>query len=140
MLLLPVLDLVRLHPYQVTFHNAIVGGVKGAAEDYWTDYYLSSYTEAVKWVNEQAARTPDEKAVVVVAAGMAVVQWAAEYAADNVEVVSIRKLDPSRSTLAPADFLIATTRNGTDRTYPEARVVHEIGRDGVVFCVVKARP
>ena len=35
--LLPLKDLVRLHPYQMTYYNALVGGVGGASENYWTD-------------------------------------------------------------------------------------------------------
>jgi hypothetical protein len=42
------------HPYQTTFFNALIGGLKGAQEialvDSW-DYWLNSYKEAGAWIN-----------------------------------------------------------------------------------------
>ena len=44
---------MRLHPYQVAYYNAIVGGAGGASERYEGDYWLSSYTEAVRWIQRE---------------------------------------------------------------------------------------
>jgi hypothetical protein len=136
LLLLPVVDLVRLHPYQMTYYNALVGGVRGASGRYWTDYWLASYREAIDWVNEQAARDPERRVVAVIAAGPTLMIWAEGYAADNVELVS---LTSERSALAPARYYIGSTRNDMDRVFPDVPVVHSIGRDGAVFTVIKGR-
>ena len=136
-LLLPVRDLVRLHPYQMTYYNVLVGGVAGASDDYWTDYYLSSYREAIVWVNERAARSPELRFEVVIAGGPAVLLWAEDYTAPNVELVSLRTVTRTRAALAPADFYIGTSRLGRNRFFPDAPIVHTIGRDGAVFTVVR---
>ena len=137
--LAPVRDLVRLHPYQTTYYNFLAGGVAGAGDDYWTDYWLSSYREAIHWVNERAAETPERTVVTVVAAGPSVLMWAEEYAAGNVELVTLRSLGERRDALPPADFYIATTRNDLDGAFPGAPVVHTVGRAGAVFTVIKGR-
>ena len=134
---LPVKDLVRLHPYQMTYHNALVGGVRGASENYWTDYSLTSYAEAIAWVNERASAEPNRQFSVVIGAGPAILMWADAFAAENVELISLRTLDPERTQLAPADYFIATSRGGLIDVFDEAPVVHSIGRDGAVFTVIK---
>ena len=42
----PVIDMVRLHPYQYTYYNHIVGGVAGARPRYMIDYWGLSMTQA----------------------------------------------------------------------------------------------
>lgn len=44
-------DMVALHPYQSVYYNRLVaGGLAGAAGRFETDYWASSYREAVEWV------------------------------------------------------------------------------------------
>ena len=61
---------VAMHPYQTTFFNALIGGLKGAQDkglvDAW-DYWLNSYEEAGKWIN--AHGTADAKVVGVYYSG-----------------------------------------------------------------------
>jgi hypothetical protein len=52
-----IVGIVQTHPYETTFFNRLAGGLKGAqeknipdAEDYW----LTSYREAVNWINRNA--------------------------------------------------------------------------------------
>ena len=139
-LCLPLRDVVRLHPYQMTYYNALVGGIEGASDDYWTDYSMTSYREAIGWVNAQAAATPGRDVVVVIAAPPPIMLWAAGYAAPNVELVPLRSLPTKRRALAPADFYIGSTRRGLDQRFPQAPIVHTIGRDGAVFTAIRGRP
>ena len=37
------------------------------------------------------------------------------------------------------DYYIATTRYGYHQRYPDSPIVHEIGRDGAVFSVIRGR-
>ena len=133
-LLLPLRDLVRLHPYQVTYYNELAGGVGGASEREWTDYYLSSYAEAITWVNEQAAGEPERTFEVLISAGQNVLLWAEQYAAANVQLDSLRGKPPRT---VPGDFYIGTTRYAAHEHFPDSPVVHSIGRDGALFTVVK---
>ena len=123
LLLSPLPSLVRLHPYQMTFFNSLVGGTAGAEGRYWTDYWHSSYAEAIAWVNERAREAPEREWTVVIAAGEPVMLWARDYAGDNVRLVSTRELTRG-APLAPADYYIGTTRSQQDRLFPEAPVVH----------------
>jgi hypothetical protein len=45
-LALPVVDMVRLHPYQYTHFNLIAGGVRGADGLYMRDYWGLSFRQA----------------------------------------------------------------------------------------------
>ena len=52
-------SLVTLHPYQTTYYNLLVGGLKGAQEKeipYASDYWLNSYREAWDWLNNNAKK------------------------------------------------------------------------------------
>lgn len=52
---LPVLLLVRtlvaIHPYEVVFFNALVGGPAGAARNFELDYWGTSILEASRWID-----------------------------------------------------------------------------------------
>jgi hypothetical protein len=42
----PVVDMVRLHPYQYTYFNRLIGGVAGAQSRFMLDYWGLSLTQA----------------------------------------------------------------------------------------------
>jgi hypothetical protein len=42
----PVSGMVRLHPYQYTYFNALAGGVQGAQNDYMLDYWGLAFKQA----------------------------------------------------------------------------------------------
>jgi hypothetical protein len=42
----PVIEMVRLHPYQYTYFNHLAGGVAGARDRYMLDYWGLSFKEA----------------------------------------------------------------------------------------------
>jgi 4-amino-4-deoxy-L-arabinose transferase-like glycosyltransferase len=44
--LLPVIEMVRLHPYQHTYFNRLAGGVAGARDRYMLDYWGLSFKQA----------------------------------------------------------------------------------------------
>ena len=134
--LLPLLDSMRLHPYQVAYYNALVGGTAGAADGYWTEYPLSSYREGIEWLNARAAERPDERLTVVVAARPAVLWWAEEYTAANVDLVGYFTWQRPE-TLEPADYYLGSTRGDTHRHFPDNPVVHRVERAGALFAVIK---
>ncbi|MDD5225921.1 MAG: glycosyltransferase family 39 protein [Candidatus Omnitrophica bacterium] len=52
-----IAGIVQTHPYETTFFNRLAGGLKGAQEKHIpdaVDYWLTSYREAVDWINRQA--------------------------------------------------------------------------------------
>jgi hypothetical protein len=57
----PVVDMVRLHPYEYTHFNRIAGGVAGARPRYMIDYWGLSMTQAsreLRTLLAQRAETP----------------------------------------------------------------------------------
>ena len=45
---------IRIHPYQSTYFNTVVGGGRGAMGQFELDYWGNSLKEAGRWVNEHA--------------------------------------------------------------------------------------
>lgn len=136
LILAPLPAMLRLHPYEMTYFNAFVGGTAGADGRFETDYWASSYGEAVRWINREAAG----RDVRVLVAGSHFVREAAEYTADpGVEILTRGNLATLEGVAleADVDYYLATTRHGLDREYPGAPVVHVVGRDGARFSVVK---
>ena len=56
-LLLDVVTLVRLHPYENLFYNSLVGGFEGASRRYDSDYWFSSMPEALNQLETYLRRT-----------------------------------------------------------------------------------
>ena len=53
--LLPLGPMYRLHPYEMTYFNRLTGGLAGAVGRYETEYWITSYREAIEWINADAA-------------------------------------------------------------------------------------
>ncbi len=49
-----LVGIVRLHPYEYIYYNALVGGVDGAAGRYELDYWCTSLREAMTYIDDQA--------------------------------------------------------------------------------------
>lgn len=62
-------NIVSFHPYQITYFNELVGGIRGAYSRYDLDYWGTSQKEAVLWVNEHAPN--NAKVHIVMAANVA---------------------------------------------------------------------
>jgi hypothetical protein len=119
----------RLHPYEYTYYNMLTGGLAGAYRQYETDYWATSFQEAVEYVNQVAP----EGATIAVSLPAHI---AVTYARPDLKVVYYfgSKFDPSIT----ADFAIAATRLDFDQqVYPEYEVVYQVRRGEAVFAVVK---
>jgi hypothetical protein len=123
-----IAGIVRLHPYQYTYYNSFIGGTAGAFRNYQTDYWLTCYKEAIAQFNQMAPRP----AVLYVHREPAI---AAAYTADGTLVKDERG---ANKQVRPGDYILVNTRNNEDlRTFPDARTVLTIGREGAYFCVIK---
>jgi hypothetical protein len=49
----PVVEMVRLHPYEYTHYNHIEGGVRTAAHDYMLDYWGLSFKQAAQQLRDR---------------------------------------------------------------------------------------
>jgi hypothetical protein len=59
LLVLVLLPMIRLHPYQYIYYNEIAGGTANAAARYETDYWGTSYRELAHRFSRTVARHPD---------------------------------------------------------------------------------
>jgi hypothetical protein len=61
----PVIEMVRLHPYQYTYYNHLIGGVAGARPYYMIDYWGLSMTQASRQLRtlleQRGEKRPDGK-------------------------------------------------------------------------------
>lgn len=90
---MPVLYTFSNVPYQYTYFNPLVGGIKGANGYYVTDYYMIGVQEASKWLlNEEKIGSKDKK--LVIATDTHYPAWVYLNAgADNVDVKYTRFYD-----------------------------------------------
>lgn len=130
-------SLVRLHPYQATYFAPTVGGLPGVANRVETDYWGASTQEAIRWLNDVAAREPGRPMVVLLAAGDYLIDAAREAAAPEVLVLSRGDMRSTNLPGSAVDFYVWPTRSAWNTPAPGAPVVHRVGRDGVPFTIVQ---
>jgi len=130
--------LVRLHPYQYAYFNAVVGGLSGAEGRYETEYWATSYREAMAWIEERARERGEVGPLKVwVAANAWSLSCAQAFASERVALEPLWRPGVPGRVPADVDYYLSTTRFGLHRNFPRSPVVHEVGRDGAIFAVVK---
>ena len=128
--------LVRLHPDEYLFYNAVVGGLAGASRRYDLDYWFNSMPEAINKLEAYLRRsTPSDP------------NWQAQVYSVAVcgERLSFEKnvtLPQLRWDFMPtweqSDFFITSTQMNCDSDL-DGRVVATVERLGVVIAYVKDR-
>jgi hypothetical protein len=125
LLLVPgVIGIVRLHPYEYLYYNALVGGVDGAVNRYELDYWCTSFRGAMSYVDEHA---PPGAQIGVAGA----LTSASPFARDDLTLY----LD--RSGTSFPDMALACNRGEADNLFPGLRNVFVIRRGAAVLAVVK---
>jgi hypothetical protein len=126
------LDLIRLHPDQYLYYNALVGGLEGASRRYDTDYWVNIMPEAVDNLEGFLKRSdrdypkPGHRYTVAVC---------------GERLPFEREADPQlkwTEDWARADFFIAPTHMNCDRVL-DGKIIATIERLGVPIGVVKDR-
>lgn len=126
--------MVRLHPYQYVYYNALAGGLSGAAPDYDTEYWDTSHREAALWINDHRCAG---RATEVLMRGDQYVQPVLErFVASGVRLSTLR--DHGRGDLPPGfDYYVAVRRQEMDANYAAAPVVHRIQRLGTTLAEIR---
>lgn len=126
-----VIGLVRLHPYEYTYYNQLVGGTGGAYRRFETDFWLTCYKELLPQLTDAAL---DGKTLFVHRQP----PIAREYAPPG---IIIERYDRDDDLTFPGSLLLLTTRANVDLSiHPEATEVLSVGREGAVFCLVREIP
>ena len=121
-----VIDGVRLHPYEYIYYNRFIGGEQGALRKFELDYWGTSYREASEWLN---ANAPSNATIWVDGPAHLLL-----YLRPDLKVFSAYEAERADHY----DYVVSTSRYNLDLTsYPDAKVVHEITRDGAVLTVIK---
>lgn len=135
---LSFLPMWRLHPYEMTYYNALVGGTRGASGRFDTDYWTSSYREAAIWIRGNAC-TRRHTRVLVAANDYWIDCLRAYLPAERFVVVGTMEL-PAKGEVPPIfDYYVGTTRWGFAWNYLDTPVVHVVGNDGAPFTVIRGR-
>ncbi len=121
-----LIPLVHLHPYQYVYYNHLTGGLAGAAGRFETDYWATSYAEAQRFVNQVAP------------AGASVLAWTFPEAASPYARPDLRIGSQTSGPAESFDYAVLSSRGDKHLTvFSQAAVIFSVGRDGVVFSVVK---
>jgi hypothetical protein len=132
LILMPgIIGIVKLHPYEYTYYNSLVGGTSGAFRQYETDYWLTCYKEAVERLEESL----DSPITLYVHREAYIADY---YAGEDMAVHELRgALDRVR----PGDYVLVNTRTNEDRrVFKDAPSFLPIGRGGALFCEIKQIP
>ena len=121
-----VIDSIRLHPYEYIYYNRFIGGEQGALRKFELDYWGTSYREAAHWLN---ANAPLNAAIWVDGPAHLLL-----YLRPDLKVYSAYEAERADHY----DYVVSTSRYNLDLTsYPDAKIVHAITRDGAVLTVIK---
>jgi hypothetical protein len=122
-----IVDSARLHPYEYIYYNRFIGGVQGAFRKYELDYWGTSYREAAGWLNVHAAANST-----VWVEGPA--HLIGLYLRPDLKLYSTYEIERADHY----DYVVALTRYNLDlQSYPEAKIVRVIERDGALLTVIK---
>jgi hypothetical protein len=121
-----VIDGARLHPYEYIYYNRFIGGEAGALRKFELDYWGTSYREAAQWLN---ANAPSNAVIWVDGPAHLLL-----YLRPDLKVYSAYEAERADHY----DYVVSTSRYNLDLTsYPDAKIVHAITRDGAVLTVIK---
>ena len=117
--------IVRLHPYQYLYYNSFMGGTGGALRRFELDYWFTSYREVGLWLN---TNVPANAKI----GGDGPTYLLEPYLRPDL------KLQPASNPNEGYDYFITTSRYNQDSTsYPDAKVIYSVERDGAILAVVK---
>ncbi len=126
-----LVGLVKLHPYEYTYYNLLVGGTGGAYRHYETDFWLTCYKELMAGADEQLPAG----STLFVHRQPSIAQ---AYASPE---LTILRYDPDDDQTFPGSYLLLTTRSNVDLSlHPEAPELFSVGLGGAKFCLVKSIP
>jgi hypothetical protein len=136
--LLPLIAMIRLHPYQYMYYNFLAGGLRGASAHFETDYWGLAYREATEVLQEEFFRETRGPVLVTPLPPLRDLNpHRANTPVPPGVMVSYWLRDPFRYVphADPADVYIATTRYGYNEMVP-FEPVYAIQREGVTLIEV----
>ncbi|MEI8279733.1 MAG: glycosyltransferase family 39 protein [Bacteroidota bacterium] len=141
LLIEPISFIVSTFPNTITYHNAFVGGIKGAYGNYEMDYYYNSVKQCTDWFTANELKKYKATDTIILATNAPHI--VAEYLKDqkNVKVVYVRFSERNQSAwdyvifhiaLIPEDYRLGAWLPSTTKYKAEVR--------GKTLCAVIKRP
>jgi hypothetical protein len=116
-------QMTQLFPYEYTYFNEAVGGLRGAAGKFETEYAGASYKEAVEWLENNEIKDT-QKIYRINTEGSAF--QSAHYFLPNMQWAYLKD----------ADYFIANTRWNRQTQVDPGKIIHVVEREGVPFTYV----
>jgi hypothetical protein len=130
-ILLPgVVGIVRLHPYEYMYYNALAGIGGSTYTRFESDYWCTSYREAMAWVDSHA-----EPHATIAVGGSGIIGQTFEFARQDLHLVRLSEIGPSES---PSMAVVCDGKGGTRSLLPGARTLMTVTREGAVLAEVKS--
>lgn len=137
---LPARFMFANHPNEYVYFNEVVGGIKGAYQNYETDYYMNSVKQCADWLKEhENLKIPGRKTLIY---SNAIAPTYHYFIKDTTDVLTGYVSYRNRSNV-PADYEILYSRF-VDRDllvsgcFPPEQAIHVVYADGVpLSCVIK---
>lgn len=124
--------ILRLHPYEYVYYNALVGGTRGAFGSYEMDYWCTSLREAALDVNRIAQQDDD------VAVLFQDTSQVAPFARPDLHVFHARTVNDVLVT--HPDEVLACSPSFGFRHADDWATLAVVGRDGAIFAKVMQGP
>lgn len=131
-------QMASLHPYEYTYLNAFAGGMPEGGKRFETDYWVTSYREAAAIVETHAREVAKISGIPFAQAQFTVALVASPHSVEEILPKQFKLYE--FDYVQRADYLVATTRWGSDAKWSEYPVIGTVARRGMVFAVVKASP
>jgi len=136
LLVIGVASIFRMHPYQMSYFNALAGERETIHTRYETDYWVSSYKEGAEWINQRQAETQRPLRVLVAANSLSS-PCALRYFDKRIEAFVLFENAKHDRLPENFDYYLSTVRYGLHRNFPEEEVAYAIKRNGILLSVIK---
>ncbi|MEC4802886.1 MAG: hypothetical protein SAJ12_15550 [Jaaginema sp. PMC 1079.18] len=124
-----IVDMVALHPYEYSYFNRAVGGIAQAGKYYDTDYWGTSLSEGMKWLNENGK----PNSTVLVGGSF----HSARIYADSQKFTLYEMDNPEQKLTGNPDYYLTLHKWNLPEKYSECQTIHEIQRQGIILTSIK---
>lgn len=126
-----IAGIVRLHPFEYMYYNALAGLGGDVYTRFESDYWCTADRQALAWLNDHA-----KQGAVVEVGGSGVIGQTFEFARSDLRLVRIDQT----GSLGPSDYvLICDGKNGMLDILPGARTLVRIEKAGATLAEIKIR-
>lgn len=136
LLVMGMASIFRMHPYQMSYFNALAAEREAVHTRYETDYWVSSYKEGAEWINQRQAETQRPLRVLVAANNLSA-RCALRYLDKRIDAHVLFEKTKDARLPDNLDYYLSTVRYGLHRNFPEEEVVYAIKRNGILLSVIK---